>query len=104
MLTYWKFKQIYKQTPYWKYAWNSFKSWFHGIINIPRATYLCIKYPFLYPRNRFNDLHYNNWKIQNCYNNLAEKYKIVDKVERYTYLQESTMLLTIVLYLLIGKI
>ena len=33
-----------------------------------------------------------------------EKYKIVDKVERYTYLQESTMLLTIVLYLLIGKI
>ena len=33
-----------------------------------------------------------------------EKYKIVDKVERYTYLQEGTMLLTIVLYLLIGKI
>ena len=33
-----------------------------------------------------------------------EKFKIVDKVERYTYLQESTMLLTIVLYLLIGKI
>ena len=33
-----------------------------------------------------------------------EKYKIVDKVERYTYLQESTMLITIVLYLLIGKI
>ena len=33
-----------------------------------------------------------------------EKYKIVDKVERYTYLQESTMLLTIVIYLLVGKI
>lgn len=33
-----------------------------------------------------------------------EKYKIVSKVERYTYLQESTMLLTVVLYLLIGKI
>ncbi len=32
------------------------------------------------------------------------KYKIVDKVERYTYLQESTMLLTVVIYLLIGKI
>lgn len=32
------------------------------------------------------------------------KYKIVDKVERYTYLQESTMLLTVVVYLLIGKI
>ena len=31
------------------------------------------------------------------------KYKIVDKVERYTYFQESTMLLTVVVYLLIGK-
>lgn len=78
MLTYWKFKQIYKHTPYWQYVWNSFKSWFHGVINIPRATYLCIKYPFLYPRNRFNDLHYNNWKIQNFYNNLVEKYQITE--------------------------
>lgn len=27
------------------------------------ATWLCIKYPFLWPRNRFTDEHYNNWKI-----------------------------------------
>lgn len=33
-----------------------------------------------------------------------EKYKIVDKVERYTYLQESTMLVTVALFLIIGKI
>ena len=32
------------------------------------------------------------------------QYRIVDKVERYTYFQESTMLLTVVIYLLIGKI
>ena len=32
------------------------------------------------------------------------RYKIVDKVEFYTYLQESTMLLTVVVYLLVGKI
>lgn len=32
------------------------------------------------------------------------KYKIVEKVERYTYLQESTMLLTVVVFLLVGKI
>ena len=32
------------------------------------------------------------------------RYKIVDKVELYTYFQESTMLLTVVIYLLIGKI
>ena len=24
---------------------------------------LCIRFPFLYPRNRFTGLHYNNWKI-----------------------------------------
>lgn len=28
-----------------------------------RSTYMCIKYPFLYPRNRFTGLHYNNWKL-----------------------------------------
>ena len=33
-----------------------------------------------------------------------ERFAIVDKVERYTYLQESTMLLTIVCFLLIGRI
>ena len=33
-----------------------------------------------------------------------EKFVLVDKVERYTYLQESTMLITVVLYLLIGRI
>ena len=27
------------------------------------STYICIKYPFLYPRNRFTGLHYNNWKL-----------------------------------------
>ena len=32
------------------------------------------------------------------------KFKIGDKVERYIYLQETTMLLTIAIYLLIGKI
>ena len=32
------------------------------------------------------------------------RYQIVEKVERYTYLQESTMLFTVVLYLLVGKI
>lgn len=32
------------------------------------------------------------------------RYKIVDKVENYTYLQEFTMLITVVLYLIVGKI
>lgn len=32
------------------------------------------------------------------------RYKIVSKVELYTYLQEATMLLTVVIFLLVGKI
>lgn len=27
------------------------------------ATILCIRFPFLYPRNRFTDKHYTNWKL-----------------------------------------
>ena len=28
-----------------------------------KATWLCIRFPFLYPRNRFTGKHYNNWTI-----------------------------------------
>lgn len=30
-----------------------------------KNTWLCVKYPFLYPRNRWTDKHYNSWKILN---------------------------------------
>ena len=30
---------------------------------------LCISFPFLYPRNRFTGLHYNNWEINTFLNN-----------------------------------
>lgn len=38
-----------------KYRWNPAK-W------IP-ATILCIRFPFLYPRNRFSGKHYTNWVL-----------------------------------------
>lgn len=51
-----------------KYIKNRF---LRNIVNFPRnfcrtinACVLCIRFPFLYPRNRFNDLHYNNWKFR----------------------------------------
>lgn len=28
-----------------------------------KSIWLCLKYPFLYPRNRFTGLHYNNWDL-----------------------------------------
>ena len=36
-----------------------------NIKTILKNTWLCIKYPFLYPRNRFTDEHYTNKKISN---------------------------------------
>lgn len=29
-----------------------------------KNCYLCIKYPFLYPRNRWTGMHWNSWKIR----------------------------------------
>lgn len=43
------------------------------------------------------------WKFVEFIGN-PSKYKIVDKVERYTYIQESIMLLTIPMYLLFGMV
>lgn len=33
--------------------------------NIINSIYLCIRFPFLYPRNRFSDTHYTNWEFVN---------------------------------------
>ena len=69
-----EFKKRYKHTTYKQYVWNTIVRWFKDAINIPRATYLCIKYPFLYPRNRITGLHYNSWKVLNFMNELNNKY------------------------------
>lgn len=37
------------------------KKFIKNIKDTYTATKLCIKYPFLYPRNRFTDQHYNWW-------------------------------------------
>lgn len=36
---------------------------YQKIKRIPNSIILCIRFPFLYPRNRFTGLHYNNHKI-----------------------------------------
>lgn len=50
--------------------WNTVKRWHSKATNLVYkflhtidSCYLCLKYPFLYPRNRFTGNHYNNWKI-----------------------------------------
>lgn len=49
------------------------------LCNIPKSVYLSLRFPFLYPRNRFSGLHYNSWKISNRMKDLyAESTKIKD--------------------------
>jgi hypothetical protein len=45
------------------------------IKNVIYSSYMCISYPFLYPRNRFTGLHYNNWRIVDYYTDLIKTYK-----------------------------
>lgn len=45
------------------------------IKRIIESCYMCVKYPFLYPRNRFTGLHYNNWTIIKWKSDLIKKYK-----------------------------
>lgn len=41
-----------------------------------RSTLLCVKYPFLYPRNRWTGKHYNNWDLNDKLKKLySEAYK-----------------------------
>ena len=53
--------------------------WFSKHITHPvYCTYMCIKYPFLYPRNRFSDRHYTNWKLSDYISSIYKKYHIFD--------------------------
>lgn len=74
MLTYRKYKQMSYDTSLFGYIYY--------IINpiivrlkCPYHIYMCIKYPFLYPRNRHTDLHYTNQTIIDFLNLLNRKYR-----------------------------
>lgn len=45
-----------------------------NIIKTIKNTWLCLKYPFLYPRSRYTDKHYTNRVINNKIFNLRMKY------------------------------
>lgn len=47
------------------------------MFKIFQSIILCLRFPFLYPRNRFTNLHYNNWKILNiCTDLYKQSYKV----------------------------
>lgn len=39
------------------------------LLKIIESSILCLRFPFLYPRNRFSGLHYTNWKMFNFVGN-----------------------------------
>lgn len=55
-----------------------------SIKKIYKNTLLCIKYPFLYPRNRFTGNHYNNMAIHNKTYKLRNNYMLMMSVAVYT--------------------
>lgn len=88
MLTYKKYKNIYKTATFFDYVYNHVLYRPRRWLRIPYCTYMCLRYPFLYPRNRFTGLHYNNWKILDYKSKLYQKYCVhiflKDGVEDYS--------------------
>lgn len=40
----------------------------NAFIHTLKSIWLCMRYPFLYPRNRFTGRHYDNWKFETFIN------------------------------------
>lgn len=53
------------------------KYFFHNLAGIIPSSILCLRFPFLYPRNRFTGKHYTNWKIVDKQRDLYEEYHVV---------------------------
>lgn len=51
---------------------------------------LCIRFPFLYPRNRFTNKHYNNWYILNKIKDLGVKYHYFSREDKKLYFKKKT--------------
>ena len=52
---------------------NKIKYWFHKVTHTMYSIYMCVRFPFLYPRNRFTGLHYNNWTIHDKIKDLVNE-------------------------------
>lgn len=56
------------------------------------STVLCIRFPFLYPRNRFSGLHHTNWKLSEKLDAIhAEAFECTNKIEFHKGLTEEEL-------------
>ena len=85
-------KQYYKIYPdgnYMKYVFDHYKRKLKKyFIDVPYNTYLCIRFPFLYPRNRFSDAHYTNWKLREKQRKIFEKWSNYSKAHVQDYISK----------------
>lgn len=63
MISYKTYKRWYKNSNIFKYIWYIIKYIYVYITHTIYSCYMCLRFPFLYPRNRFSGKHYTNWKI-----------------------------------------
>lgn len=70
-----------------KYFWSNVKYNLKRFLGIPRVIILCIRFPFLYPRNVWTGEHYNNWKIKDKRNDLHRDFYVIN-FNRETHITE----------------
>ena len=66
---------------------KNFKYYLHNIQHTIESCILCIRFPFLYPRNVLTNKHYNNWKLHRYHTDNWEK---AYKINHTTYKWEVT--------------
>lgn len=63
MISYKYYKKWYKNKNIFDYILYVIRYFYKSFIHTIYSCYLCLRFPFLYPRNRFSGKHYTNWKI-----------------------------------------
>ena len=58
---------------------------FDKIWIILKSSYFCMRFPFLYPRNRFSGRHYTNWKLQEKYTSIYRKWSEFARTHQKEY-------------------
>ena len=74
---------------------------FDKIWSVLKSSYLCIRFPFLYPRNRFSGMHYTDWKLHTKYTSIYRKWSefaSTHKKEYYDKFGENCVVLSDGLY------
>ena len=64
------------------------KNIIRNIIETVNACYLCIRFPFLYPRNRYTGKHYNNWTLLEKGNEIKDKWFKYSKEHQIEYCEK----------------